>query len=133
MTLSPVEAQKLESYREYLGQMGYEISHFGGNEYAVHAVPSNLYGLADKELLLDLLEGLEDDTGRKNEQRIYDRIATMSCKAAVKGNHRFSEKEAAYLFEELLRLKDPYHCPHGRPTMIVMSKAELEKKFRRIV
>lgn len=133
VTLSPVEAQKLESYREYLGQMGYEISHFGGNEYAVHAVPSNLYGLADKELLLDLLEGLEEDTGRKNEQRIYDRIATMSCKAAVKGNHRFSEKEAAYLFEELLRLKDPYHCPHGRPTMIVMSKAELEKKFRRIV
>lgn len=132
LTLSMQEAEKLSVYQDYFRELGFEIEPFGGKEYAVSAVPANLYGLAEKDLFLELLDGLEYVNGR-NTQMILEKIASMSCKAAVKGNQRMSTAEAQALIEELLTLENPYNCPHGRPTIISMTKQEIEKKFKRIV
>ena len=132
LTLSMQEAEKLSVYQDYFRELGFEIEPFGGKEYAVSAVPANLYGLAEKDLFLELLDGLEYVNGR-NTQMILEKIASMSCKAAVKGNQRMSAAEAKALIEELLTLENPYNCPHGRPTIISMTKQEIEKKFKRIV
>lgn len=132
LTLSMQEAEKLSRYQDYFRELGFEIEPFGGKEYSVSAVPANLYGLAEKELFLELLDSLEYVNGR-NTEMILDKIASMSCKAAVKGNHRMSTAEAQALIEELLSLENPYHCPHGRPTIISVTKQEIEKKFKRIV
>ena len=132
LTLSMQEAEKLSAYQNYFRELGFEIEPFGGKEYAVSAVPANLYGLAEKDLFLELLDGLEYVSGR-NTQMILEKIASMSCKAAVKGNQRMSMAEAQALIEELLTLENPYNCPHGRPTIISMTKQEIEKKFKRIV
>lgn len=132
LTLSMQEAAKLEEYREYFAELGFEIEPFGGKEYAVSAVPANLFGLAEKDLFLELLDSLEYVNG-KNTEMVLDKIASMSCKAAVKGNQRMSTAEAQALIEELLTLENPYNCPHGRPTIISMTKQEIEKKFKRIV
>ena len=132
LTLSMQEAEKLSAYQDYFRELGFEIEPFGGKEYAVSAVPANLYGLAEKDLFLELLDGLEYVNGR-NTQMILEKIASMSCKAAVKGNQRMSTAEAQALIEELLTLENPYNCPHGRPTIISMTKQEIEKKFKRIV
>ena len=110
-----------------------EIEHFGGKEYRVTAIPANLYGLNDRELLTDILDNLVNENERMAKAAIKDRIATMSCKAAVKGNNKLSFEEAKALIAELLELDNPFNCPHGRPTIISMSKYEIEKKFRRIV
>ena len=132
LTLNMQEAAKLVEYQDYFQELGFEIEPFGGKEYAVSAVPANLYGLAEKDLFMELLDDLEYVSG-KNTEMILDKIASMSCKAAVKGNQRLSTAEAKELIEELLTLDNPYNCPHGRPTIISMSKQEIEKKFKRIV
>lgn len=132
VTLNMQEAEKLKEFQKYFQKLGFQIEPFGGKEYAISAVPANLYGLAEKELFVELLDELEFGNGR-NTEMILDKIATMSCKAAVKGNQRLSEAEARELIEELLTLENPYNCPHGRPTIISMTKQEIEKKFRRIV
>ncbi len=132
VTLNMQEAEKLKEFQKYFQELGFQIEPFGGKEYAISAVPANLYGLAEKELFVELLDELEFGNGR-NTEMILDKIATMSCKAAVKGNQRLSEVEARELIEELLTLENPYNCPHGRPTIISMTKQEIEKKFRRIV
>ena len=127
------EAALLEKYRERFNEIGFEIEEFGGREYALRAVPDNLFGLADKELFLEMLDGLAAQTDALSIETIDDKIATMSCKAAVKGNSRLSTAEIHALIDELLTLENPYNCPHGRPTIISMSKYDLEKKFKRIV
>lgn len=132
LTLTMQEAQRLEEYLHYFTELGFEIEPFGGKEYAVSAVPANLFGIAEKDLFLELLGGL-DDMGSKDSHLILEKIASMSCKAAVKGNQRMSAAEAKALIEELLSLDNPYNCPHGRPTIISMTKQEIEKKFKRIV
>ncbi|WP_440321481.1 DNA mismatch repair endonuclease MutL [Laedolimicola sp.] len=132
LTLNMQEAAKLAEYQDYFQELGFEIEPFGGKEYAVSAVPANLYGLAEKDLFMEILDDLEYVSG-KNTEMILDKIASMSCKAAVKGNQRLSTAEAKELIEELLTLDNPYNCPHGRPTIISMSKQEIEKKFKRIV
>ena len=132
LTLNMQEAAKLAEYQDYFQELGFEIEPFGGKEYAVSAVPANLYGLAEKDLFMELLDDLEYVSG-KNTEMILDKIASMSCKAAVKVNQRLSTAEAKELIEELLTLDNPYNCPHGRPTIISMSKQEIEKKFKRIV
>lgn len=132
LTLNMQEEAKLAEYQDYFQELGFEIEPFGGKEYAVSAVPANLYGLAEKDLFMELLDDLEYVSG-KNTEMILDKIASMSCKAAVKGNQRLSTAEAKELIEELLTLDNPYNCPHGRPTIISMSKQEIEKKFKRIV
>lgn len=132
LTLNMQEAARFMEYRDYFKELGFEIEPFGGKEYAVSAVPANLYGLAEQDLFRELLDNLEY-AGGKNTEMILDKIASMSCKAAVKGNQRLSTAEARELIEELLTLDNPYNCPHGRPTIIAMTKQEIEKKFKRIV
>lgn len=132
LTLNMREEAMLKEYQAYFQNLGFEIESFGGKEYAIRAVPANLYGLAEKDLFLELLDDLEYASG-KNTEMILDKIASMSCKAAVKGNQRLSAAEAKELIEELLTLENPYNCPHGRPTIISMTKQEIEKKFKRIV
>ena len=126
LTLTPQEQVNLEGHRKELEQIGFEIAPFGDTEYAVSAIPDNLFSIAKKELLLEMIGNLSQDL-------ILERVASMSCKAAVKGNHKMSFAEADQLIDELLELDNPYACPHGRPTIIAMSKYELEKKFKRIV
>lgn len=133
LTLNMAEAALLERYRERFQEIGFEIEEFGGREYALRAVPDNLFGLADRELFLEMLDGLSSQTDALSVETIDDKIATISCKAAVKGNSRLSTAEIHALIDELLTLENPYNCPHGRPTIISMSKYELERKFKRIV
>ena len=109
------------------------IEHFGGKEYAICGVPGNLYGLAQKDVLLEFIDSLETTPGKATPEIITDKLATMSCKAAVKGNQRLSFQEMNALIDELMTLENPYNCPHGRPTIISMSKYDIEKKFKRIV
>lgn len=133
LSLNSSEQLKLEQYMEHFTAIGFEIEPFGGKEYAVRAVPDNLFSVAKRELLIEMIDDLTEENGSSTPDLINDRVATMSCKAAVKGNHKLSFAEADKLIDELLELKNPYACPHGRPTIISMSKYELEKKFKRIV
>ena len=132
LTLSPLEIDTINTNHELFERMGFTIEPFGGREYAVYSVPGHLYGIADRELLLEMIDELAD-AGKAGMNLLAERVATASCKAAVKGNNRLSFAEAEHLLEELLTLDNPYHCPHGRPTIISMSQYELEKKFKRIL
>lgn len=133
LTLTADEAHVLEEHMSYFEQLGYVISSLGDRDYSISAIPTDLPELGKKELLLEILDELTDEAGMTTPDTIYDKIASMSCKAAVKGNNKLSLMEADALIGELLTLENPYACPHGRPTIISMSKTELEKKFKRIV
>lgn len=134
LSLSMQEAQVLNENMDRFTRIGFEIEPFGGEEYAVRAIPDNLFGIAKKELLLEMLDDLADGISISMTPELIDeKVASMSCKAAVKGNNRLSAQEADALIGELLLLENPYHCPHGRPTIIAMTQRELEKKFKRIV
>ena len=133
LTLSMTEMDLLNRYMDQFKKMGFEFESFGGKEYALRGVPSDLYGFTGKEMVIELLDELAGEFERMRTDVIGDKIATMACKAAVKGNMRISSKEADALIEELLRAENPYTCPHGRPTIISMTKTELEKRFKRIV
>ncbi len=134
LNLTMQEQEALVRFEDRFTRIGFEFEEFGQGSYAVRAVPGNLFSIAKKELLLDMLDSLSDELGRNLAPELIDeKIASMSCKAEVKGNMRLSAAEADALIGELLVLENPYHCPHGRPTIISMSKRELEKKFKRIV
>lgn len=133
VTLNLQEESLLKANEDYFRKFGFEIEHFGGKEYCISAVPSNLYGLSEEELFLEMLDHLAAERDKDALDIFASRLATMACKAAVKGNHAMSPAEAEKLLDELLTLDNPYHCPHGRPTVISMTKTELEKKFKRIV
>ena len=134
LTLTMQEARLLEENMDRFTSIGFEIEPFGPEEYAVRAVPDNLFGIAKKELLTEMLDDLADGLNTSmTPEMIDEKVASMSCKAAVKGNSRLSSQEVDELIRELLTLDNPYHCPHGRPTIIAMTKRELEKKFKRIV
>lgn len=133
LTLTADEARVLEEHMSYFEQLGYVISGLGDRDYSISAIPTDLPELGKKDLLLEILDELTDEAGMTTPDTIYDKIASMSCKAAVKGNNKLSLMEADALIGELLTLENPYACPHGRPTIISMSKTELEKKFKRIV
>ena len=132
ISLSMEEEELLKAHKQLFEEFGFDLEHFGGREYNIRAVPSNLYGINQKALFLELLGDLDKD-GKQTPDILLHKLATTACKAAVKGNQRLSPAEADRLIDELLQLENPYHCPHGRPTIISMTKTELEKKFRRIV
>ena len=134
LNLTMPEAQLLETYMDQFTRIGFQIEEFGQDSYAVRGVPDNLFSIAKKDLLMEMIDSLSDEiyTGLASDL-IDEKIASMSCKAAVKGNMHLSAKEMEALIGELLKLENPYHCPHGRPTIIAMSRRELEKKFKRIV
>ncbi len=133
LTLNMQEEALLKKYMGYFQELGYEIGHFGGKEYSVTAVPANLFGLDGQGLVIEILDSLANFHGKETPQMVTEKIASMSCKAAVKGNNKLSFAEAETLIDELLTLENPYNCPHGRPTIIAMTKTEMERKFKRIV
>ena len=133
ISLNLQEDMLLKTHMEVFRQFGFEISEFGGREYSIHGVPANIYGISVQDLFVEILDSLENENSRQPLDIIAGRIATAACKAAVKGNNTLSFEEADQLIDELLGLENPYNCPHGRPTIISMTKYELEKKFKRIV
>lgn len=134
LNLTMQEEEVLKTHMDNFASIGFEIETFGGSSYAVRAVPDNLFSIAKKDLLIEMLDSLVDGISSSvAPDLIAEKVASMSCKAAVKGNSRLSRTEVEVLIGELLKLDNPYHCPHGRPTIISMTKRELEKKFKRIV
>ena len=133
MTLDARECEMLEKYRPQIEQFGYEVEHFGGKEYMISAIPDNLFNIDMKDLFIEMLDDFSNATGRQTPDIITEKVASMSCKAAVKGNDKLTLPEINKLIDDLLSLDNPYNCPHGRPTIISMSKYEIEKKFKRIV
>ncbi|MGN0352187.1 MAG: DNA mismatch repair endonuclease MutL [Roseburia sp.] len=133
LSLSPQEIEMLEKYKDTFILFGYQIEHFGGKEYAVSGVPSDFTDINTKAMFLEMLDDFTTLSGKDGPNLIMEKVASMSCKAAVKGNQHLSYAEMDHLIGELLGLENPYHCPHGRPTIISMSKYEIEKKFKRIV
>ena len=133
VSLSLEEEASLSANREFFEKAGFEIEPFGGREYSISAVPADLYGFSEEDLFLEMLDNLAGE-GEKDALNIFAaRLATMACKSAVKGNNKLSFQEADQLIDQLLTLNNPYHCPHGRPTIISMTKTEIEKKFKRII
>jgi DNA mismatch repair protein MutL len=133
VSLSAQEELVLLEYREIFEGLGFEVEAFGGREYALRSVPVDLYGCSEREMFLEVLDELDTGVSHGSYSVIEEKIASMSCKAAVKGNNRLSTAEAKELIDELLTLENPYNCPHGRPTIITMSRYEMDKKFKRIV
>ena len=133
VSLSGQEESVLKTHLDTFAALGFEIEAFGGSEYALRSVPVDLYGCDEREMFLEVLDSLLDGTGFGSIRVIEEKIASMSCKAAVKGNNKLSVPEAEALIDELLTLDNPYNCPHGRPTIVTMSKTEMERKFKRIV
>ena len=132
LTFSMKEKEKYLRCQEAFSALGFQIEEFGGDAYCIRAVPANLYGINQQDLFIELLDQIEEETSHLKLDVITDKLASMACKAAVKGNHRMSFQEMDALMESLLALDNPYQCPHGRPTIISMTKYELEKKFKRI-
>lgn len=133
LTLSLEEQEMLEQYGKQIRAFGYEIEPFGGKEYAINAIPADFEAIDMKSMFVDMLDDFSNLSGREAPELILEKVASMSCKAAIKGGNHISRPEAEQLIDELLTLENPYHCPHGRPTIISMSKYEIEKKFKRIV
>lgn len=133
VTLRATEAEALARYRERFDALGFEVEHFGGNDYVLRTVPYNLYNLDHKQLFETLLSDVFIQKDTTDNDTLYIKIATMACKAAVKGNNILSEHEFLVLMQDMMRLDNPYQCPHGRPTAIRMTKRELDGKFARIV
>lgn len=133
LSLTRAEQDILERFADVFAELGYVISPFGGNGFAIEGVPGNLFSFDVKTFFMELLASCDSLKGNDGHDMILEKIASMSCKAAIKGNNQLSRPEIEALLEELLSLENPYHCPHGRPTIIAMTKYELEKKFKRIV
>ena len=133
VSLSAKERTIVQEYGEYFEGLGFAIEDFGGNEMALSTVPLDLFGQNEKDMFLSLLNELCEEVPKGRNELIYEKMASVACKAAVKGNMRMSKEEVKALLTEMMELENPYHCPHGRPTMISMTKYELEKKFKRIV
>lgn len=133
ISLSPNEKRLLNDNIEAFETLGYDISSFGGAEFSINAIPGNLYNLDPKDLFLNVIAELDGISSSDAPEIVLEKVASMSCKAAIKGNNHLSQEEINVLLKELLELDNPYHCPHGRPTIISMSKYELDKKFKRII
>ncbi len=132
ISLTGREEEILQEFQEHFRLMGFEFEEFGSSSYMIRSMPADLYGYGEKEFFLDILDEIADNPMKGTPDVILQKLASMACKAAVKGNHSLSQAEAEALIDELLGLDDPYHCPHGRPTIISMTKYEIEKKFKRI-
>ncbi len=132
ITLTPRQQGQFEALSDLLVQLGFEIEPFGGNEYAVYGMPDNLVGIKPMDFLEEILEHA-GDKGRITPEAVYEKAASLACKAAIKGKQMLSDVEAEQLIADLVKLENPYTCPHGRPTMIKMTRYELEKKFKRVL
>lgn len=133
VTLSAAEIEFLHENMEMFEALGYQIENFGGREFKLNAVPNNLFGLDGRELFIDFIADASSSAKKVTIDTFIHKLSTMACKAAIKGNTEISFKEADALIDQLLKLENPYTCPHGRPTVISMTESEIEKKFKRIV
>ena len=133
LDLTVKEMHTVKEYLENFRALGFEIEDFGLNSIAIRAVPTDLYGCDELTLFREILEELMENPLKGDYEVVLSKLASMSCKAAVKGNNTLTFDEAGALLDELLTLDNPYNCPHGRPTIVSMSKYEIEKKFKRIV
>lgn len=133
LNLDSREAHVLAEFKEAFVTLGFEIEEFGLDSYAIRSMPADLFGCDEMEFFREILDELCENPMKDTPEVILNKLASMACKAAVKGNHRMTAEEVSALLDELLTLDNPYHCPHGRPTIISMSKYEIEKKFKRIV
>ena len=131
--LDSKEEQALLSYRDYFTSLGFEIEEFGTGSVAIRSMPVDLYGCEEMEFFREVLDELCENPMKDQPDVILNKLASMACKAAVKGNNSLTLEEVSALLDEMLTLDNPYHCPHGRPTIISMTKYEIEKKFKRIV
>ncbi|MGN0143111.1 MAG: DNA mismatch repair endonuclease MutL [Roseburia sp.] len=133
LSLNAEEVLVLEKYQEQISAFGYAIEPFGGKEYAITAIPADFTGIDMRAMFIEMLDDFSNISGKDAPNVILEKVASMSCKAAIKGNQHISRPEMEELVDALLELENPYNCPHGRPTIISMSKYEIEKKFKRIV
>ena len=133
ISLTGKEEEILCEFKNSFAALGFEIEEFGSSAYMIRSMPADLYGCSEKEFFMNVLDEIADNPMKGAPDVILQKLASMACKAAVKGNHSLTEAEANALIDELLKLEDPYHCPHGRPTIISMTKYEIEKKFKRIL
>ncbi|MBQ8413562.1 MAG: DNA mismatch repair protein MutL, partial [Lachnospiraceae bacterium] len=133
VTVSYTERQAILDNFDLFMKIGYDIEEFGGNEFKINAVPSNLYGLHGRTMFMEFVSSLINNSGYMSNDAFIKKLSTMACKAAIKGNMRISVAEADALVDQLLKLDNPYTCPHGRPTIISISEKELEKKFKRVL
>ncbi|MDD6580060.1 MAG: DNA mismatch repair endonuclease MutL [Lachnospiraceae bacterium] len=133
VSLSNAEAQYVTKYNENFLNVGFTIEHFGGLDYTISTVPMELLSQNPADYFHEMLDELMEGKNSKETETVNLKIATMACKASVKGNMHLSVFEADKLISELLTLENPYNCPHGRPTIISFSKYEIEKMFKRIV
>ena len=133
LTLSEREAELLRENEDAFRSIGYEIEPFGGRTFAVRAVPDILPSVMKEDLLKNMIGGLSEEAGARIPELLIEKTASMSCKAAVKGNQHLSKEEAEKLLDEMFSLENPYNCPHGRPTVIRITRQELERRFRRIL
>lgn len=133
ISFSMREEEVYLKHQDVFERLGFEIENFGGQEYSIRAVPSDMLSIADATLFLDMIDQLVENNYERDSELVLEKVASMSCKAAIKGNQKISYQEASNLIDQLLELENPYHCPHGRPVIISMSKYEIEKKFKRII
>lgn len=133
INMTDVEIEAFENNREVFEKLGFELEHFGGKDYKLNAIPNDLPSIDKKELFLELIAKISESDIAVKAEHILDKLASISCKAAIKGNQNISEAEADILITKMLSLNNPYNCPHGRPTIIKISKYDLEKKFKRII
>lgn len=133
ITLNMHQENILNKHMSTFVSLGYEIEHFGGNEYQVRAVPSDIPGVANTNLLIEIIDELSDSDKEADNEIILNKVASLSCKAAIKGNNHISLLEAKELISQLMSLENPFNCPHGRPTIISMTKYDIEKKFKRVI
>ena len=133
VSLSGREIEVLEENAQTLTAIGFCWEMFGDREYLITGVPADFLNLEPKQLFLELLDNLRNQNTKSAPEFVIDHCATMACKAAVKGNHTMSYAEAKELIGQMLQMDQPYHCPHGRPTTIAMSRYEFEKKFKRVL
>ena len=133
VSLSTAEEEALLHHMEVFTTLGFEIENFGGREYAIKGVPGNLFSIDPRALFIDIISNADTWANEKTSQLVMEKVASMSCKAAIKGNMKMSPQEMEALFDEMMTLEEPYHCPHGRPTIISFTRNDLDKKFKRIV
>ena len=133
VTLTDLEQDVLIKHMDEFRAAGFDIEEFGGKEYKINSIPNIFPSIPKAELFNEMLADSTNYDIISPSELILAKTASMACKAAIKGNMRISLMEANDLFDELLSLDNPYNCPHGRPTIIKMSKQEIEKKFKRIV
>ncbi|MDE7367531.1 MAG: DNA mismatch repair endonuclease MutL [Lachnospiraceae bacterium] len=132
ISVNPRQLEVLQEHQQFFADMGFQMESFGGKEYMLRSVPLETYGLAAQDIFIDFIDSLMEEGNHLNMDLFIYKIATMACKAAVKGNMSLSTQEADALIDQLLQLENPYNCPHGRPTIIAVTETEIEKKFKRI-